>query len=98
MSTGQLTTTPNTGAHTDDAANLIVNAREQIDALDERIIALAHERKAVSAAIQQARITSGGCRVNLSRELEVLNHYRGTLGKPGTAVAMALLELCRGQF
>ncbi|WP_107098426.1 chorismate mutase, partial [Streptomyces pathocidini] len=52
---------------------------------------------AVSAIIQQARIASGGRRVNLSREMEILTHYRDQLGKPGTALAMTLLELCRGR-
>ncbi|MGP4003130.1 chorismate mutase [Streptomyces sp. 8N706] len=86
-----------TGARTDDAAEEIVAARERIDDLDGRIIGLVQERMAVSAAIQQARIASGGRRVNLSREMEILNHYSGQLGRPGTALAMTLLELCRGR-
>ncbi|MET8844364.1 chorismate mutase [Streptomyces rubiginosohelvolus] len=90
-------TTTATGAHTDEAAALIGGARERIDALDDRIIGLVQERMAVSAVIQEARITSGGRRVNLSRETAVLGHYRDALGKPGTALAMTLLELCRGR-
>ncbi|WP_228922426.1 chorismate mutase [Streptomyces sp. DH7] len=86
-----------TGAHPDEAAALIGGARERIDTLDDRIIGLVQERMAVSAVIQEARITSGGRRVNLSRETAVLGHYRDALGKPGTALAMTLLELCRGQ-
>ncbi|MGC5529886.1 chorismate mutase [Streptomyces sp. SR-10] len=86
-----------TGAHTDEAAALIGGARERIDTLDDRIIGLVQERMAVSAVIQEARITSGGRRVNLSRETAVLGHYRDALGKPGTALAMTLLELCRGR-
>ncbi|MGW7053261.1 chorismate mutase [Streptomyces sp. NPDC054887] len=89
--------TEKTGARTDEAAGLIGNARERIDSLDDRIIGLIQERMAVSAVIQEARITSGGRRVNLSRELEVLAHYRDALGKPGTALAMTMLELCRGR-
>lgn len=85
-----------TGAHTDDAAVLIVDDRERIDALDERIIALVLERMVVSARIQHARIASGGRRVNLSRETGILRRYRESLGRPGTAFSMALLELCRG--
>ncbi|MFC8727496.1 chorismate mutase [Streptomyces bacillaris] len=94
MSSTTTATTPaeRTGAHTDEAA-----ARERIDALDDRIIGLVQERMAVSAVIQEARITSGGRRVNLSRETAVLGHYRDALGKPGTALAMTLLELCRGR-
>ncbi|GFH36095.1 chorismate mutase [Streptomyces pacificus] len=93
----ETTARPGTGARTDDAADLITGARERIDALDDRIIGLIRERTAVSAVIQEARITSGGRRVNLSREMEVLGHYRDALGKPGTALAMTLLELCRGR-
>ncbi|WP_327354010.1 chorismate mutase [Streptomyces sp. NBC_01304] len=92
------TTTEKTGARTTEAADLIGNARTRIDALDDRIIGLVQERMAVSAVIQEARITSGGRRVNLSREMEVLAHYSDAVGKPGTALAMTLLELCRGRI
>ncbi|MEV7126650.1 chorismate mutase [Streptomyces sp. NPDC093260] len=87
-----------TGARTDEAASVISGARERIDALDDRIIGLVQERMAVSAVVQEARIGSGGRRVNLSREMEILGHYRDALGKPGTALAMTLLELCRGRI
>ncbi|MFJ7901140.1 chorismate mutase [Streptomyces sp. NPDC096198] len=91
------TTAERTGARTPEAVDAIAGARERIDALDDRIIGLVQERMAVSAGIQQARIASGGRRVNLSREMEILGHYREALGKPGTALAMTLLELCRGR-
>ncbi|WP_313673395.1 chorismate mutase [Streptomyces paradoxus] len=87
-----------TGARTPEAAGVITGARERIDALDDRIIGLIQERVAVSAVIQEARIASGGRRVNLSREMDVLGHYREALGRPGTALAMTLLELCRGKI
>lgn len=92
-----VTASDRTGARTTEAADVISGARERIDALDDRIIGLMQERMAVSAVIQEARIESGGRRVNLSREMEILAHYRGALGKPGTALAMTLLELCRGR-
>ncbi|RLL68508.1 chorismate mutase [Streptomyces sp. Z26] len=85
-----------TGAR-DGAAAEISGARERIDALDARIIALVRERMAVSARVQQARLGSGGRRVSLSREMEILAHYRDELGRPGTALAMTLLELSRGR-
>ncbi|MGW5274820.1 chorismate mutase [Streptomyces sp. 061-3] len=91
------TLTEETGANTDEAAALIAGARERIDSLDDRIIGLVQERMAVSAVIQEARVTSGGRRVNLSREMEILGQYRDALGKPGTSLAMTLLELCRGR-
>ncbi|MEV6424069.1 chorismate mutase [Streptomyces sp. NPDC051662] len=93
----RMTVTENTGARTEEAATLIADARERVDALDDRIIGLVQERMAVSAVIQDARITSGGRRVNLSREMEILGRYREALGKPGTALAMTLLELSRGR-
>ncbi len=86
-----------TGARTEEAVTLIGDARSRIDALDDRIIGLVQERMAVSAVIQEARITSGGRRVNLSREMEVLTHFSDALGRPGTPLAMTLLELCRGR-
>ncbi|WP_432134945.1 chorismate mutase [Streptomyces sp. bgisy154] len=89
--------TDRTGARTAEAAGVISGARERIDALDDRIIGLIQERMAVSAVIQEARITSGGRRVNLARETEILTHYREALGRPGTTLAMTLLELCRGR-
>ncbi|MFF4385933.1 chorismate mutase [Streptomyces sp. NPDC001552] len=76
---------------------LIADSRTRIDALDDRIIGLIQERMAVSTVIQDARIASGGRRVHLSREMEVLSHWNDALGKPGTALAMTLLELCRGR-
>ncbi|WP_107058675.1 chorismate mutase [Streptomyces rimosus] len=90
--------TPDTGARTDAAAGVITDARARIDDLDGRIIGLVQERMAVSAVIQRERIGSGGRRVNLSREMQILEHYRGQLGRPGTALAMTLLELCRGRI
>ncbi|WP_374986221.1 chorismate mutase [Streptomyces fradiae] len=91
------TTAEATGARSDDAAELIAGARDRIDALDDRIIGLIQERMAVSAVIQEARIGSGGRRVNLAREMEILGRYRDALGKPGTALSMNVLELCRGR-
>ncbi|MFE5157052.1 chorismate mutase [Streptomyces sp. NPDC056697] len=81
-----------------EAADVIGTARERIDALDRRILDLVRERMAVSAAIQEARIASGGRRVQLSREMEILDRYRQRLGKSGTTLAMTLLELCRGRI
>ncbi|MFJ9854156.1 chorismate mutase [Streptomyces sp. NPDC101150] len=89
---------PDTGARTPEAEGLITDARSRIDDLDGRIIGLVQERMAVSAVIQRERIASGGRRVSLAREMEILAHYRNQLGKPGTALAMTLLELSRGQI
>ncbi|MFJ6719431.1 MULTISPECIES: chorismate mutase [unclassified Streptomyces] len=99
MSTMTTTTTGSTttGAVITTPERLIADSRERIDAIDDRIIGLIQERMAVSTVIQEARIGSGGRRVHLSREMEVLSHWGDALGKPGTALAMTLLELCRGR-
>ena len=86
------TTTPEETASTPE--EIIAGARERIDVLDDRIIGLIQERMAVSAVVQQTRIASGGRRVHLSREMEILGRYREALGRPGTGLAMTLLELC----
>lgn len=94
-----MTTTAATPAEqTTGADRTIADARERIDALDDRIIGLIQERMAVSAVVQEARIASGGRRVHLSREMEILGRYRDALGRPGTPLAMTLLELCRGRI
>lgn len=85
-----------TGARAEDAADAITDARRRIDDLDARIIALVRDRVETSARVQHARIASGGRRVSLSREMEILARYRDELGRPGTALAMTLLELSRG--
>ncbi|GGY92006.1 hypothetical protein GCM10010300_40270 [Streptomyces olivaceoviridis] len=91
------TTAPDTAQDAAPEA-IIADARDRIDALDDRIIGLVQERMAVSAVVQQTRIASGGRRVHLSREMEILGRYRDALGKPGTALAMTLLELSRGRI
>ncbi|EFL25267.1 chorismate mutase [Streptomyces himastatinicus ATCC 53653] len=82
---------------TSTTSDVIGSARERIDDLDGRILDLIRERMGVSASIQEARIAAGGRRVHLSREMEILDRYRQALGKPGTTLAMTLLELCRGR-
>ncbi|MGW1991091.1 chorismate mutase [Embleya sp. NPDC001921] len=77
--------------------DVIGAGRARIDDLDRRIIALITERVDTSAEIQRVRVASGGNRVQLSREMEVIARYREGLGKPGTTVALTLLELCRGR-
>ncbi|MDT0308521.1 chorismate mutase [Streptomyces sp. DSM 44917] len=89
------TTPAGTGDEAADA--VIARARGRIDALDGRIVELIQERMAASAEVQRARISAGGRRVHLAREMEILRRYRDGLGRPGTALAMTLLELCRGR-
>ncbi|MFJ4850558.1 chorismate mutase [Streptomyces sp. NPDC088733] len=91
------TAAPTEQDRTPDAETVIAGGQQRIDDLDARIVALIRERMTVSAGIQRARIASGGRRVHLAREMEVLARFRGELGRPGTTLAMTLLELCRGR-
>lgn len=85
---------------TPDAAppdEVIAQGRTRIDELDQQIVALVQERMAVSRGIQQARIAAGGRRVEHGRELQIVDRYAKALGQPGSALALTLLELCRGK-
>jgi chorismate mutase len=93
-STGTGTQAPASTEPTPD--ELIAADRERIDELDARITDLVRERMAVSARIQRTRIATGGRRVHLARETRIIARYSEALGRPGTALAMTLLELCRG--
>ena len=53
-------------------------------------------RSDVSAQIGAARRAAGGPRIVHARENEVVGRWRAQLGRPGAAIAMALLELGRG--
>ena len=85
-----------TSADADSPAR-VLGARERIDAIDAELIELIRRRVAVSAEIQATRIADGGRRLDLSRETEIIGRYTRALGRPGTGVAMALLELGRGR-
>ncbi|MBW1601369.1 chorismate mutase [Streptomyces sp. JJ66] len=87
---------PETGSPASPEA-VISACRAEIDALDARVIGLVRERMAVSARIQEARLASGGRRVHLARENEILDRFRAALGGHGTTLAMTLLELSRGR-
>ncbi len=77
----------------DDA---VQTGRERIDALDAELVRLIAERAAVSAEVQAARRAAGGPRIVQSRENEVVGRWHSALGRPGSAIALALLELGRG--
>ncbi|MGY1437518.1 chorismate mutase [Streptomyces reniochalinae] len=80
----------------DDPEAVIAAERARIDALDARIVALVRDRMEISETIQRVRIESGGRRVHLAREMEILDHYSSELGSAGRDLAMTLLRLCRG--
>jgi chorismate mutase len=74
----------------------IENDREEIDGLDAAIIELLQRRMRISQRIQRQRMSGGGPRTVLAREMTVLHRYRSEFGASGTAIAMNVLELCRG--
>jgi chorismate mutase len=76
-----------------DAATL----RFKIDELDIAIARLVKERAEVSRSIQRERIRSGGARVDLARENEILGGYAGNLGPAGKELGLAVLTYCRGE-
>lgn len=81
-----------------DLDNLVAALRLRIDDLDSRVLQLIEERRALSQQIQGARVATGGVRIELSREREVLNTYAKALGRDGTALATAVLRSCRGSL
>ena len=72
--------------------------RAEIDACDAEIIGLVRRRLAVSQQIGALRSASGGTRLNLSREQQVLDRFRAALGPDGAALGMMLLRQGRGRL
>jgi chorismate mutase len=74
----------------------IPGLRNRIDEIDAAIIQLWQERASVSQKIGSIRLASGGTRVVLSRELQVVQRFRASLGEDGTTIALMLLRAGRG--
>ena len=83
-------------ADTANTDTLIAALRSRIDDVDRALLSLLQERRALSRRVQDARIASGGVRVELARERQIVDTYRGALGTQGVALATALLRTCRG--
>jgi chorismate mutase len=75
----------------------VETGRARIDEIDAEIVRLVQERTAVSEQVQRARLQTGGPRIVHARENEVVLRWREQLGRPGSAIAMARLELGRGR-
>jgi chorismate mutase len=82
---------------TPTATDAVTAGRQAIDEVDAEIVRLIRRRADVSRGVQQARMATGGRRVEHSREVEVVQHYSDALGRAGTRVALTLLEICRGR-
>jgi chorismate mutase len=81
-----------------DAATRIGELRDEIDACDAALIELVQRRLAVSKEIGALRAASGGTRLSLSREQQVLSRFRAALGPDGAALGMMLLRQGRGRL
>ena len=94
------TATAPTGTVVDptDAAARIGELRSEIDDCDAAIIELVRHRLAVSQQIGALRAATGGTRLSLSREQQVLSRFRAALGPEGAALGMLLLRQGRGRL
>jgi chorismate mutase len=85
-----------TGAGEPLAADEIRAMRERIDEIDQTIIDLWLERARISQEVGKTRIASGGTRLVLSREREIVERFREALGPDGTQIALMILRAGRG--
>jgi chorismate mutase len=85
-----------TGTDTPLAADEIRAMRTRIDEIDQAIIDLWQERSHLSQQVGKTRMASGGTRLVLSREREIVERFRQALGPDGTQVALLLLRSGRG--
>ena len=85
-----------TGTEEPSASARIVQIRERIDEIDHALITLWQERAALSQEVGVTRMASGGTRLVLSREREILERFRVALGADGTQLALLLLRAGRG--
>ncbi|MGY2081116.1 chorismate mutase [Modestobacter sp. SYSU DS0657] len=95
MSTTLSPVTAQPAARADDRIGVL---RSEIDACDAQIIELVQRRLAISQEIGSLRTASGGMRLNLSRERQVLARFRSALGPDGAALGMMLLRQGRGRL
>jgi chorismate mutase len=89
---------PRPAPPTGDEAERIGVLRGAIDACDAEIIELVQRRLAISQQIGALRVASGGTRLSLSREQQVLSRFRAALGPDGAALGMMLLRQGRGRL
>ncbi len=85
-----------TGAAEPLAAHEILAMRERIDEIDQAIIDLWQERARLSQTVGKTRMASGGTRLVLSREREIVERFRQALGADGAQVALMILRAGRG--
>jgi chorismate mutase len=74
----------------------VADGRARLDQIDAEIRDLVRARRALSQQVQQLRRDAGGPRIEHSRENQILRGYGDELGRSGVALALAVLEICRG--
>ena len=79
-----------------DADSHIAGLRERIDEIDAALVALWKERAAISQEVGKTRVASGGTRLVLSREREILDRFGKELGADGTQLGLLILRAGRG--
>ena len=93
---GTPTDSGDTGTNAPEAAESILAMRERIDEIDNQLIALWQERANLSQRVGATRLASGGTRLVLSREREIVDRFRSALGADGTQLALLILRAGRG--
>jgi len=80
----------------DAASEHIASLRTRIDEIDTALVELWRERAAISQEVGATRVASGGTRLVLSREQEIVSRFREALGADGVQLAMLILRAGRG--
>ena len=70
--------------------------RSRIDEIDSAIIDLWRERAGISQQVGAQRVASGGTRLVLSREQQIIHKFHRELGPIGTQLAILALRAGRG--
>ena len=81
-----------------DPSARIGELRSSNDDSDASVNELVQRRLAISQEIGAIRAASGGTRLSLSREQQVLDRFRAALGPDGAALGMMLLRQGRGRL
>lgn len=85
-----------TGTADDGASDRIGSLRNRIDEIDNTLIELWRERAQISGEVGRVRIASGGTRLVLAREREIVDRFRDALGADGVQLALLILRAGRG--
>jgi chorismate mutase len=91
-----MSTMTETGTSAPEAASEIAAMRQRIDEIDALLIELWRERAEISQQVGKTRVASGGTRLVLSREREIMDRFRAQLGPDGTQLALLILRAGRG--